>query len=159
MPINIPNPIQNVGSTDITDYPPIPYGTLNGAVIQQQGFGFITTLINPFFISFSYPVTSSVGSFLYYGTTTTTTSSVDVSDYNNHTFQAFVTASVGGTGSIYVSSSIDGLNFVGEFSFVSTSSVSSSLMRITGSSRRRYFVASYSGSKGSTGSLYLLSGQ
>jgi hypothetical protein len=160
MPNNIPNPSQNVGSTNIATYPPIPYGNLNP---QQQGCGYITTLINPFFTSVSYPVTTSVGQFLYYATVIPATSSIDVSDYNNHAFQAFFSSPTGSaSANLYVSSSLDGLNWIGEFSFITSSLTASlttsSIFRLSGS-RRRYFRATYSGSGPTTGSLYLLSGQ
>jgi hypothetical protein len=130
---------------------------------QQQGFAYVTTLINAFFINISYPVTNSLGSFLYYGTVTPSTASVDVSDYNNHAFQAYLSSPSGSAaGNIYVLSSIDGLNWIGEFSFVTSSLTSSlttsSIFRLSGS-RRHYFMATYSGSGPTTGSLYLLSGQ
>jgi hypothetical protein len=155
MPINIPNPIPNVGSTNIALYPPIPYGTVNGAVLQQQGFGWVTTLINPFFVAASYPVTSSIGQFLYYGAIAPTTSAIDVSDYNNFAFSSYASGS--GTSTIAVSSSIDGLNFVGEFLFSGTNS--GSIFRPTVLGRRRYLMATFSGTGNTTGSLYLLSGQ
>jgi hypothetical protein len=157
MPNRIPNPPpQNVGSSDFVTYPPIPYGAV--PVNQQQGFGDLTTLIYPFFVTRNFSVTSSAGSFLYYGTSIVTTSSIDVSDYNNHVFQSFVTSSGASTGSMFVSSSIDGLNWVGEFSFAGFPNNSSSIYRPT-SGRRRFFTATYSGSGNATGSIYLLSGQ
>jgi len=166
MPINIPNPqaYANVGSTN-TSYPPLPYGVVpNPNAPSQQGFGLVTTLINPFFTNISFPVTNSVGQFLYWGTTTPVTSSIGVSDYNNHAFSAYIYSSAStapNTSSIFVSSSVDGLNWVGEFSFstlVSASiSTTSSIIRLTG--RRGYFIATYSGSGNTTASLYLISGQ
>jgi hypothetical protein len=171
MPINIPipSPQQNVGSVVTatgTQYPPLPYGIPAAAWPQQQGFGYITTLINPFFVSTNWTVTNLCGNtFVYWGTTVPTTASAEVSDYNNHAFQAFVfsqtTMSSANTASIYVSSSIDGYNWVGEFSHTtssySSSFTTSSIFRLTG--RRRYFMALYSGSGSVTGSLYLISGQ
>jgi hypothetical protein len=130
---------------------------------QQQGFAYVTTLINALFNSINYPVTNSLGSFLYYGTVAPATASIDVSDYNNHAFQAFLSSPTGSAaGNIFVSSSVDGLNWIGEFSFATSSLTSSlttsSIFRLTGS-RRHYFMATYYGSGPTTGSLYLLSGQ
>ena len=141
-----------------------PYNLQANQVPQQQGFEYVTTLINAFFTSINYTVTNALGSFLYYGTTTPVTSYLDVSDYNNHVFQAFLSGS--GTGSmsasIYVSSSMDGLNWIGEFSCITSSftgSTTSSIFRPSITGRRRYFMATYSNSGNTTGSLYLLSGQ
>lgn len=140
-----------------------PYHLRPHDLPQQQGFGYVTTLVNTFFNSINYPVTNSIGSFLYYGTVTPTTSALDVNDYNNHAFQAYLSSPTGSAaGNIYVSSSMDGLNWVGEFSFITSSLTSSlttsSIFRLSGS-RRHYFMATYSGSGPTTGSLYLLSGQ
>jgi len=133
--------------------PPYPFN-------QQHGFGEQTPLINAFFQgqlnSVIYPVTSSIGSYIYFGAVGPMTSTLDVADYNNHTFQPFISSSGNSTGSIFVSSSIDGLNWLGDFSFVG--SLTSSIIR-TVSGRRRYFQATYSGSGNCTGSLYLVSGQ
>jgi hypothetical protein len=107
----------------------------------------------------SYPVTSSVGSFLYYGTTTPAISFIDVSDYNNHSFQMFISSSGTVTNNFTVSSSIDGLNWIGEFSLSGTSMTSSVFYPTNTNGRRRYFMATYSGSGNTTASLYLLSGQ
>jgi hypothetical protein len=142
----------------------MPNNTLNplnlnpSPISQQQGFGWVTTLINALFINVNYPVTSSVGSFTYYGTNTPTTAAMDVSDYNNCVFQMYISASGANTNNFYVSSSIDGLNWVGEFSLSGTAT-SSSIYRPTVIGRRRYFMATYSGSGNTTGSLYLLAGQ
>ena len=140
-----------------------PYNLQSYQLPQQQGFECVTTLINTFFNSVSWSVSTVVGPFLYYGTTTPTTIAVDVSDYNNHVFQAYLSSPTGSaTGNIFVSSSLDGLNWVGEFSFVTSSLTSSlttsSIYRLSGS-RRHYFMATYSGTGPTTGSLYLLSGQ
>jgi hypothetical protein len=139
-----------------------PYNLQANQVPQQQGFEYVTTLINAFFTSINYTVTNALGSFLYYGTTTSATSYLDVSDYNNHVFQAYLSSPTGSaTGNISVSSSMDGFNWIGEFAFITSSLTSSlttsSIYRLTG--RRHYFLTSYSGTGPTTGSLYLLSGQ
>ena len=142
--------------------------------LYQKGFREISTLIFPFFNQVTASITNVIGTFVLYELSAGQSSSVDVSDYNNHVFEfsmyssgSSVTVSGSATGSLYVSSSIDGLNWVGEFSTVIsvyTASISStaSFVRLTG--RRRYFLASYlvagSSSKlNNTASLYLLSGQ
>jgi hypothetical protein len=135
-----------------------PYNLQPYQIYQQQGFGWVTTMINALFTNVNYPVTSSIGSFLYYGTNTPTTSAIDVSDYNNCVFQMSISASGTNTNYFYVSSSIDGLNWVGEFT-ASGTTASSSIFRPTVIGRRRYFMATYSGSGNTTGSLYLLAGQ
>jgi hypothetical protein len=145
-----------------------PYNLQPYQTPQQQGFGWVTTLINALFNNINYPVTTPAGSFLYYGTNISpTTSTIDVSDYNTHAFSSLVTVGSGNsTGSVYVSSSIDGLNWVGDF-VVSSATTTSSINRLSG--RRHYFMATYVGTAtsasvivgigNSTASLYLLSGQ
>lgn len=135
-----------------------PYNLQSYQVPQQQGFGWVTTLINAFFTNVNYPVNSPIGSFLYYGTYTPTTSAIDVSDYNNCAFQMYISASGTNTNTFMVSSSIDGLNWIGEFTLSGTATTSS-IYRPTVTGRRRYFMATYSGSGNTTGSLYLLAGQ
>ena len=136
----------------------------------QQGYGFITTLIFPFFNTIGFPVTNSLGAFVYFATTgsssaaSPTTSAIDVSDYNNHVFQSFLATTGSVSGSIYLSSSIDGRNWIGETSFLVSnlsSSSTSSIYRPSTTGRRRYFMASFapSGSGTITASLYLLAGQ
>ncbi len=114
---------------------------------QQQGFSQIQTNIFTFFNSVNYSFTGPFGNTgVIYGTTIPTTNVIDVSDYNSHIFQTSVynisqsfTQSVSqsvvgnntiiytsyfsksftnSTSSFSVSSSIDGLNWVGEFSYV-----------------------------------------
>ena len=131
---------------------------VNPSLYPQQGFGTVTTLIYPFFTTNNYPVTTSIGgAFLYWGGTplNSSTASVGVSDYNNHAFQFYSTGS--GTSSVVVQSSIDNLNWLTDFSITSTSSLSSSTVRLTG--RRNTFVATLTGSGNVTTSLYLISGQ
>ena len=135
-----------------------PYNLPSYQLPQQQGFGWVTTLINAFFTNVNYPVNSPVGPLTYYGTSTPTTAAIDVSDYNNCVFQMYISASGVNTNTFTVSSSIDGLNWVGEFSLSGTAT-SSSIYRPTVIGRRHYFVATYSGTGNTTGSLYLLSGQ
>lgn len=132
----------------------MPNLSLDQSLSSQQGFGNVTTMIAPFFISSSTPITNSVGSFLFYGTTVALTRSLGVSEYNNHVFQASITGSAAASGSFTVLSSIDGVNWNTEFSLILINS--SSVVRVA-NGRRQYFQASYSGSF--TGSLYLLSGQ
>jgi hypothetical protein len=143
MPIDLPLP------PTVQGYEPTP------APIQQ-GFGYVTTLYHPFFTNINYPVVSSIGSFNYYGTTIPKTSSVGVLDYNNHSFQAFVTGSGNFTSSITVQSSIDGLNWNSLLSFSAMTS-SGSVSHLTG--RYNYFQASVSSSGNVTSSLYLISGE
>jgi hypothetical protein len=128
----------------------------------QQPFGNVSTMINTFFTNVSFPVTNSVGSFLVYGTTTSGTSSVEISDYNNHSFQFGVSGS--GTASLIVNSTIDGWNFTTDSSstLITTGAATSSLFRFTG--RRRYFqvllnVTSSVSASAATASIYLISGQ
>jgi hypothetical protein len=135
----------------------------NPDLILQQGFGNLTTLIYPFFSTFTYPMTSSIGSFTYYGTVTSPlTRSVDVSEYNNHAVQIFLSASANAnaTSSVTILSSIDGVNWIEDFTFTGTT-ISSSINRISG--RRRYIQAlsliSTTGTGSITSSAYLLSGQ
>jgi hypothetical protein len=156
MPNRIPNPPQNVGSSDFVTYPPIPYGAV--PVNQQQGFGDLTTLIYPFFSGASFYVTNSLGTWLYYGAVAISTASVDVSDYNNHVFQTSVSASGVATGSMFVSSSIDGFHWNGEFNYIGFPTSTASIYR-PAAGRTRFFLATFSGSGCVTGSMYLLSGQ
>lgn len=136
---------------------------INQSIItQQNGYGYITTLIAPFFTVINYPITNSLGKFSYWGTpNSTVTNSFYVADYNNHTLQTYVTGSGNYTSSITVQSSIDGVNWVTDFSssisIFSANSSPSSINRLTG--RRTYIQASLTGSGNVTSSLYLLSGQ
>ena len=125
---------------------------------MQKGFGDVSTLIFPFFSQVYYPVTSSygLGNFVIYGATASATSVIDASDYNNFVFQPSNSGS--GTSTMTISSSVDGLNWVGESAF-SMVSQTASIYRPSITGRRRYFLASFSGTGTATGSLYLLAGQ
>jgi hypothetical protein len=121
----------------------------------QQGFGLVTTMINAMFTNISFTITSSTGTYNIYGSTGgTVSSSIEISDYNNHVFQCGMTGS--GTSTVSVSSSIDGYNWVNEF-FTVLNAATSSITRISG--RRRYFQVTLSNTSTATGSVYLLSGQ
>ena len=126
-------------------------------VSQQQGYGTISTLITPFFTDTQFPVTNSLGAFNFFGTgqVSITSSAVLVSDYNNHTFQANVVGS--STGSFTVYSTVDGRDWITEFTVGGLTPTTSSVTRITG--RRLAFISTYSANSAGTASLYLISGQ
>jgi hypothetical protein len=154
MPINLPSNYVSTGGGNYNPPIPIPGGVLT--LVQQQGFGFVTTLINTFFTSNPYTASNIVGNFIYYGTSVPATSIQNVSDYNNFSFQAFLTgSSAPASGSITISSSIDGLNWIGEFSLIG--SQTGSVYKTSG--RSYYYLATYNGSGNTTGSLYLVAGQ
>ena len=123
----------------------------------HQGFGEVTTLIHPFFSQYQYKALNALGNQItVFGIVKqTATSSIDVSEYNNHVLQPSVTGS-GNFVSMSVLSSIDGINWNTDFNFNSTS-VTSSIFRLAG--RRTYLQANITSSGNFTSSLYLLSGQ
>ena len=144
MPINIPLPAAARGYAQ-------PVNS------EQPGFGTVTTLIHPFFTNVGYGVTSSIGTFNYWGSTATAiTKSISVADYNNHSFQGNIAGSGSFTSSMVVQSSIDGYNWTPEFTFTATTNTGS-VNRFTG--RRGYFQAALSSSGNVTSSLYLISGE
>ena len=145
-----------------SSYPQSPYLY----PLMQSGYGELSTLIYPMFMGNTYSVLTSygLGSLTLYATAANTTNVVDVSDYNNFAFQPDVSGSSGTQVSYFtVSSSIDGWNWVGDFSIAVATSASAVILRFptsgSTSNRRRYLLATHSGSNGATGSLYLLAGQ
>ncbi len=143
----------------VTPVPGQPnYGYINPNP-QQQGFGQVETNIFTFFNSVNYPFTTSFGTTgIIYGAVGNVTSALDVSDYNNFAIQPDVSGS--GTSTFSVSSSVDGLNFIGEFSVAYISSTSASIYRLSPTPHRvHYLLATHSGSGNATGSLYMIAGQ
>jgi hypothetical protein len=156
MPNNIPFVFPTTRSGD---FPPTDINLLKGN--QQQGFGFVSTMINPFFTQGFLNVGTAVGNFNYFFATASAQTALEVSDYNKFTFQAYASGS--GATTITVTSTVDGINFNPEFTFTGTGGTAT-LYTLPSSSldstyRRRYFVATFSGSGNATGSLYMLGGQ